>query len=168
VHDDRIQGVVQLDGFAYPTRQYVLRHYGERVTDLRRVARFVGRRTRRWLGDDAVEHETGAASSDASGGFYLEEWRRWRDTVGFPPRDRAADELRRLVDRGVRMLFIYSGEVHGYVNYRDQLADAFTDVDFKGMVDVEMWPRTDHVFVLADDRQRLLRRIAKWMQTHFV
>jgi hypothetical protein len=36
------------------------------------------------------------------------------------------------------------------------------------MVDVEMWPRTDHVFVLADDRQRLLRRIAKWMQTHFV
>jgi pimeloyl-ACP methyl ester carboxylesterase len=154
VSDARVGGVVQLDGYAYPTPTFVLRRYGERLADLRRLRRFLVRKTREMM--------LGAASysldRDGGAGLYLQE---------LPPRDRVAAELRRLIARDVRMLFVFSGEARSYFNYAGQLRDAFDDVDFRGRVEVELVERADHAFALAEDRDRLLGRVGAWMQAHF-
>jgi pimeloyl-ACP methyl ester carboxylesterase len=175
VADTRIAGAVLVDGYAYPTPRFYLRHYAPRLVDSRKVAGFAARSARAVLADvmrratppfgmkpltsTPTPTPTPAAGGAASGGaVYLQE---------LPPRHRIESELRGLLQRGVRMLCIYSGGAGSYFNYPEQLADCFPSLDLADRVRVEHMPEADHTFALAVDRERLFGVIERWMAWWF-
>ncbi|MEM6791780.1 MAG: alpha/beta hydrolase [Myxococcota bacterium] len=151
--DARAVGVVALDGFAWPTRTFYLRHYGPRVIRPSKWVRFA----RRKLPALGVGRSGAAAKPDGAPEF----------EVDFPPRAEVAVELRRLVARGCRMLYVFTGGVREYFNYRGQLGDCFPGLDFRGHLDVDHYPDADHTFTALADRRRLFARLEGWLDTHF-
>ncbi|MEM9644378.1 MAG: alpha/beta hydrolase [Planctomycetota bacterium] len=138
--DERIGGLVLMDGCGYPTRRFRrqrwLRHYGYRV-----LQPVVWRRQmRRWMGrtsDEVVSMPMGT------------------DVREFPDRETAAAQFQELVDKGVRMHFIYTGGVAEYYNHADQFWDMFSDVDWRQCATTTFFSKMDHVAMLAADRQEL-------------
>lgn len=89
------------------------------------------------------------------------------DIREFPPRDQAAKELQSLVDRGVKLRFIYTGGVAHYFNHERQFEQMFHDVEFRGNVTCKYFPKMDHVAILCEDRELLLEDITRWIDATF-
>jgi hypothetical protein len=69
----------------------------------------------------------------------------------------------------VGMLFVYAG---GYGsdharNYASQFFDVFPSLRGEPRIDLEYYPKADHVFTSLADRQKLLARVRGWMEAHF-
>jgi pimeloyl-ACP methyl ester carboxylesterase len=159
--DERVVGAVMMDGYAYRTPGFFLRYYGPRVLSadvwlrwLRRVGRAVGSLRRHFRSADApLEDEPPPPVAQ-----YVR---------AFPPRTEAAAALRRMIDRGVRLFFIYSAGMEEYYNYRAQFTDAFSDVDFKDRLELAFFAEADHTFTLGRHRRALVEAIASWMTKSF-
>lgn len=147
--DPRVAGVVALDGFAWPTPGFYLRHYGPRALQPSRWVRFAERNI----------PALNAPSDEPERPVLFEE--------EFPERADVAKDMRRLVRRGCRMLYIYTGGVEEYLNYRGQLHDCFRDVDFQGMLDVEYYPDADHTYTMLSQRRRMFARVEAWLRRSF-
>ncbi len=181
--DERIAGTIMFDGYAYPTLGFQLRYYGERLADPRRVAGFLRRKTQTlvrqragWLllraaravegvpllrgriFGEVAEDAAASAAPAAPSAVYLQE---------FPARARVETDLRKIVGRGTRLLFVYTGGAHAYLNYADQLQDAFPQVPFAGRIDVELLSRADHTFALREDRDELFALVGRWLVERF-
>lgn len=154
--DPRVVGLVQLDAWAYRTLGYYVRHYGKRARDLSAWTGFVRRKVRGVL-----------ASGPPAGG------ERGADTVGaeyrrrFPPRDEVARELRTLLDRGVQMLYLFSGGQEEHFNHRAQYRASFHDVDFRDQVHVEHLPDADHLFSGLEHQRFVIQAMTEWMSAHW-
>ena len=149
IDEDRIDGLVLLDGCGYPTAEFnkrrVFAHYLPRVKSLTWWKRKVSR-----SGNDAP-------SSLPIG----------NDIREFPSRDVAAKQLQGLVDRGTKLHFIYSGGVSEYYNHESQFDEMFHDVDFRGQVTSRFLPEMDHVAILCEDRAELVTEISDWVSRSF-
>ena len=139
--DRRIVGLLLLDGLAYPTPGYWIRHVAPRIIDPRRV----------WRQLRAV-----LAGRQSQGNF--------RD---FPSQAEARRKLAELVVRDIRILFVYTGAVYRYFNHRGQLADCLGRAARAPQVSLEYWPECDHTFYLRRDRRRLQAAVLGWMQQQF-
>jgi len=148
-HDGRVAGVVALDGFAWPTTGFYVRHYGPRALQPSRWVRFA-RRKLPVLGVPSEETERPV--------LFEEE---------FPERAEIARDMRRLARRGCRMLYVYTGGVEEYLNYRGQLHDCFPDVDFQGTLDVEYYRDADHTYTSLLQRHRMFDRVEGWIRRSF-
>jgi pimeloyl-ACP methyl ester carboxylesterase len=157
--DERVVGAVMMDGYAYRTPGFYLRYYGPRVLSadvwLRRVARAVVSLRRYFRSPNAAIEDEPLPTPAAQ---YVR---------AFPPRAEAAASLRRMIDRGVRLFFIYSAGMEEYYNYRAQFTDAFSDVDFKGGLELAFFAEADHTFTLGRHRRALVEAIASWMTKSF-
>lgn len=147
--DNRVAGVVALDGFAWPTTGFYVRHYGPRALQPSRWVKFAGRKL------PALT----APSEEPERPVLFEE--------DFPERAEVAKDMRRLVRRGCRMLYIYTGGVEEYLNYRGQLEDGFRDVDFEGLLDVEYYPDADHTYTALVHRRRMFACVQTWLRRTF-
>lgn len=149
VADERVAGIVALDGFAWPTRGFYLRHYAPRALSPARWLRFAQRKLPT-LSEPPTEAERPM--------LFDEE---------FPPRLRIAADMRRLVARGCRMLYVFTGGVEEYLNYRGQFEDCFPNVDFEGHLEVEYFPEADHTYTSLAHRRRMFTRVDDWLARHF-
>lgn len=145
--DQRVVGAVFMDGYAYPTRGFYLRHYLPRLLHPVRVARAAWRRLRRIGRHDDVD----------LAGFAV-EW---------PSRQQVVSELTDMVRQGRKLCFIYSGGALGYFNHPRQFGECFGSLAADPNVQVRTFPEADHTFILAGDRARLRECIADWMQQSF-
>ena len=85
----------------------------------------------------------------------------------FPPRKQVIRELQELIDRGVKLFFIYSGGITLYYNYADQFFDMFRSVKFKGMVFHRYFREADHTYTIISVRQKLMSAISEWISYTF-
>ena len=150
--DDRVVGSVLLDGCGYPTPAFrwvrMYKHYLPRLCH-----------PGKWW-QIALRFAKGNAHEPAS-------LRLGDDIREFPDREQAAREVQQLVDRGVRMHFIYTGGVGEYFNHYGQFRDMFHDVDFRGQVSCRYFPDMDHVAILSEDRIRLIEDVVQWAHHNF-
>ncbi len=153
VSDPRVVGAVLLDGYAYPTLRFLVRRYGPRLISPSAVMRFA---LRRWGGLNAQAQPQRGPVSEAD---ILD--------LAFPPQAQVGEDLHQLMERGVQLLFVYSGNWFSYFNYREQLHDNFADVPFGGRLSVEYFPDADHTYTLLPDRERLFERVVSWVQACF-
>lgn len=146
--EDRVDGVVLLDGCGYPTADFNKRrirsHYLPRLQSLSWWKKKTG-------------HAHAAPSSLQIG----------NDIREFPERDVAAKQLQQLVDRGTKLHFVYTGGVANYYNHESQFAEMFHDVEFRGQVTSRFFPEMDHVGILCEDRDKLVGEISSWVAQHF-
>jgi hypothetical protein len=148
VADGRVCGLVALDGYAYPTAGFVLRRVAAFARDPRRLAGFVRRRVRRLLARGVVAAPTSS----------MEDQFRWYA----PPRAQAQADLAGFVGRGLRLLYVYSGEAFYYYNHAGQFWKMYPGLDFRGLAAAEYYPSADHLFTQAKNRADLIARIRRW------
>lgn len=144
--DPRVAGILMMDGLAYRTTGYWLRH------GMRRLAR---------------PHRLvlGALSRLARKGGVQPGHDDFRD---LPARDDASAALEALVRRDARVLMLYTGGASEYFNYRAQARACFGGVMGSPQVTLEYWPDCDHTFYLKRDRARLHSLVASWMRSQFI
>lgn len=153
--DARVVGVAPIDGYAYRTPGYYLRHYGSRVLKAEPWLNFLER--------NVVDRLVGGDGSDAAengGGPPVDPYER-----DFPPREEACDLLQRLADRRVQGLYLYTAGQDKYLNGGSQFWEMFGSVEFRDTARVEYFESSDHTFTLLRNQIRLERTIRKWARS---
>ena len=147
--DGRVTGCVLLDGYSYPTTRSRIREQKARLLS-----------AKRW-GDFAMRKFGRRAPAETAG----------RDLVLFEneevPKERFEKELATLVERGVRMLFVYTRFGPLSYNYQDQLFDAFPAIDLRPIASVVYFPGADHTFTLPGNRHKLIEDVTGWIGRNF-
>lgn len=142
---DAVAGAVFLDGYAFRSLGFRLRHYLPRLLNPARVARHLARRMR----------STHAAEEPV---FRVE----------FPSQARVRSELASMLDRGLKLCFIFSGGASGYFNHRRQFRECYgRKLASHPGVAVSFLREVDHTYVLVGDRERLLEDIERWLDASF-
>jgi hypothetical protein len=152
--DDRVAGVVLVDPPAYPSRRSQLRDLRTRLAQrgsareaLRWGLRVAERRLRLAL---AMLGRT-AAEDPPSEGREL------------PPVALFGTRLTTLVDRGVRVLAVFSG-IHGpRYNHPDQIFEVFPAL--RGRLDHRYYPTANHTFTELAVQAKLVADVTAWTTT---
>jgi pimeloyl-ACP methyl ester carboxylesterase len=152
VRDERISGAVFLDGYCYPTAGFYLRRYGSKVLNpmawWRRVMRLFIK----------LMPESNYASDEHD---EREENYFWT----LPPKQKTETELKLLVARGVKLLYVFS---NGFIsNYKDQFATSFKSLDFGNQLQVEFSDESEHLYPIIADRKRLIGIISDWLSVNY-
>jgi pimeloyl-ACP methyl ester carboxylesterase len=145
VDEPRVAGAIFLDGYAYRTLGFHLRHYLPRLHSAARWHRFISRKLQ-------------AAANQRGDDVFA---------VSFPPRDQVRRELTDMLDRGLRLHFIYSGGVTRYFNHPRQFRECFGRLASRPEISACQFEGTDHTYALQVDRQRLLQEVEAWLQRNF-
>ena len=155
--DPRICGVVLIDGYGYRNWRFWLEHYSIRLFSGRRWANFFQRKFPGLFG----KGQNLVVDADAQA----------REDVWFyamPKREQMQAQLETLMARGVKLLYIYSGETHEYYNHKNQFRQAFSDIDFGEQLVEHFIPQADHTFTRAADRIELLKHMQRWADAYFL
>ena len=72
-----------------------------------------------------------------------------------------------LLDRGVRILAVYTGSASDRYNYTEQFFDAFREFGLRGRVDCEFFPHVNHTFTELFSQKILCDRVSEWLTTAF-
>jgi hypothetical protein len=142
---EKLDGVVFLDGYAYRTIGFRLRHYLPRMFDAKRWWRWLARKSREVAGvrDDPVFG------------------------VSPLPQDVVRADLAGMLDRGLKLSLIYSGGINMDFNHSRQFRECFGAIMNRAAVSTRYIEEADHTYVLADDRQHLIVHIEEWLQQNF-
>ena len=154
VIDNRVEGCVFLGGYAYPTWQFYIRRYGPIALSPKRAVNLLLRLGRKLI----RKSETGSKEARISDGFH---W--WV----LPHKDKTREDFVTLVDRGVNLLFVFSGQENNRYNYRKQMEHAFPSVDFKGRLKVLINHDAHHAYIMATDRDKLIKQVIGWLNECF-
>lgn len=142
--DPRVVGAVFLDGHAFRTLGFYVRHYLPRLADPVRVLRFLLRPRRRM-----------AAGGEAD--FQAPR----------PPRARVTAELGNMLARGLKLNFIFSGGASSYFNDVRQLGECYgRSIARHPGLSAHFFAEADHTYILVEDRARLIAHIRTWLQQH--
>jgi len=141
--DDRVAGVILLDGFGYRTRRFywhrLVHHYLYRALQ-----------TSTWKGRwDRWRSGKGSVSTMPSG----------LDIREFPPLDQMRVALQGLIDREMRFHFIYTGGVADYYNHAGQVWEMMPGVQWNERATTRFFAEMDHTATLCEDRERLIEEI---------
>lgn len=139
--DPRVAGAILLDGLAYPTLGFWLRHALPRLLKFGKVLRLL--------------------VSRRSGGPSLADFR------DFPTRSEARRMLAAMVERDARLLFVFTGGAYGYFNHRAQLPACLGRAADASQVRLEFWREYDHTFYLPKHRRVLVSCACRWMKEQF-
>lgn len=142
----QVAGAVFLDGYAYRTFGYRLRHYLPRLFDLGRWRRALTR-TRPAAAPRAAPEPLFAVAPS--------------------PRDVVRADLAGMVDRGQRLYLIYSGGISHFFNHARQFRECFGSVMNHPFVSTQFVHEADHTYILTGDRGRLIDSIERWLVHNF-
>ena len=137
--DRRVTGLMLMDPFGYKT-------FGWRARDLpiraaRRALGLLGR---------LPPANGGAALIDYQHMEYAESSRI----------------LRVLIEREVRMHFVYTGGLRESFNHKGQFKAMFGDLDLRGLATLDYFPRLRHTQALEADRREVIESIARHFPSH--
>ncbi|MDA9003957.1 hypothetical protein N9J26_00540 [bacterium] len=147
--DSRVVGVFLLDPHGYKTWGY---HYRDFWFKVRRKIKW-------WLWGDAFNKDQSTRQSEA-----LDELVAFRETL---PREGNLSILNNLVQRKVRVHYIYTGGVVGYFNYQQQFYRMFPKLEPSQYIQVSYYPELDHTAIIEKDRNKLIDLLKEWLAEHF-
>jgi pimeloyl-ACP methyl ester carboxylesterase len=152
--DERVVGAAMIDPYGYRTRRFWTHHYGSRFLRLRSwAAALTGRN--QYLAD--IKRRLSQApppqpiDMDICG---LPEW---------PSTAQLTEAVGATLDRTTQLLFVYTGGMPDYYNYRQQLRDMMPQQFGRDGFDYAYIPDSDHTFSSEDHRRLLLRRLQGWL-----
>jgi pimeloyl-ACP methyl ester carboxylesterase len=157
VRDERIAGIIALDGYAYPKIGYYFRR-------LERMVRNPGhtfRRTADLLRSFSIVRALFGTPAN---------WERPSPVRMFerdlPPQEQVAKEIQSFVDRGAQALYIFAGGCPWYTS-AGQFYRNYPALRHNRRVEVEYFKNADHTYVLVEDRKKLIDRVETWVTTRF-
>ncbi|MEM7707629.1 MAG: hypothetical protein AAF358_18905 [Pseudomonadota bacterium] len=136
-----IDAVVLLDGFAKKTRAYQLRYYLPRVLRVAPLVRGLLRKFR--------------PSGSGDGMLTPVSLRNWESD------DQMVTRYQNLLDRGVKMLAIFTGGIERYYNHEGQLGAVLGTPDHLTEI---FQPAVEHIYPTPDQRSWLKRTVTDWLE----
>ena len=152
--DLRVCGAVVIDGYMYPTLRCRLLYVARFFVNSRRIRNLVKRVLRR-VG--LLAHEPGSSHAAAEEAF------AWT----MPPRRETEADIQSLVDRGVQLLYVFSGQYHQVYNHAGQFGAMYPGLNPRGRVEAHFFDDCDHTFSQLAGRRRLIGLIAGWISNRF-
>ena len=149
VQDERVVGNIWLDGYGFPTPKFWVNRIMPVLLDPVRLIKGIIRR---------LKPSPPAKISASSVDTYV-----WK----LPERDDYIRDMEQTFQRDVKSLYLFSGGVNVYYNYKDQFKDGFERHDFWKNIEVEHYPEFSHTYLLIDDRQVMIKRVGDWLDKHF-
>lgn len=151
--DDRVAGIILLDPPSYPTRRARARGVAQRIAALSAggALRWVLRMARRPLA--SIRQLASAGHAPRAEG---------REP---PPLATYRDQLHQLLERGVRILTIYSGGLGERYNHVDQLFEYAPEL--RGRVDHLYFPDANHTFTERAAQATLVETVVAWVGRTF-
>lgn len=147
--DERVTGCVFIDGYAYPTRKYQVKHLTRKLLQGWRWKRFIKRK----LGIDQQP-----------------QIRNPYDELVFQPdelpRDEFENRVESLLERGANLHFVYTGYGPQPYNYEEQLFDLLPSIP-RSSVDLLYLPDATHTFTRSDHREHLIASITEWIDRSY-
>lgn len=152
--DQRISGAVFLDGCGYRTKRYYVHYYAKRAM---RGAFKIGK----WKTfiRKKIDNNNKKEMIDVTNIYD----RR------FPEQEKAREDILSMVNRGVNLLYVYTGGIQGYYTYYSQFEDMFgiKVKETNGRIDLKFFEDADHIYTMVEDRGKLIGAISDWMQYHY-
>lgn len=151
VQDSRIVGSVFMDGIVFRTVGFYFRWYLSRFFNFRYWKNFLKRK----LNTEKVSSES-AGETLAEGEFFGEDL----------DRDSVVKDLNGLLDRGVKMLFLYTDgydDICGRAQFKEMYGLRPND----GQLQVEYYPKSEHTFRLIENRKAACDRVSSWFESQF-
>lgn len=152
LEEKRITGAVMLDGPGYPNLNFKLTHYARRLLSVeswRNKARGLAR-----LFSSAPAEDAG-------------EQRQEVFVRPFPPREQAEREIRDMVQRGMKLLYLYTGGVEDYYNHMSQFGENFPSLSFNrpgASIEVRFNREFDHTYSDLRHRRRMFDDVLAWLK----
>jgi pimeloyl-ACP methyl ester carboxylesterase len=153
--DDRVAGIVVVDPPTYRTRRSQLRMLRNRLRErspasavrwaLALAERSVRARLARFRGEEVEE--------DPAPGREI------------PSVETYQQQVVQALDRGVRMLALYSGAHRERYNDADQVFEAMPEL--RGRIDHAWFPRSNHTFTELDTQGELIAAVTRWIGAKF-
>lgn len=154
--DDRVIGIVLLDPTIPHTRGFYRRHLINRIFNGRTWLSVLSGRHELW---DKLLRRKAAPSPEPSDS---------RGSELDSPAARAFLEnaYRNAVNSGVKILAVFSGAGgrEYWLNYPEQILDAFPGVNFGSAIQIEYLKRADHTLSFESDRNHVIGVIGNWIQ----
>lgn len=147
--DERVVGLAKIDAWAYRTKGWYVRHYGPKVLSLKQWTHSIKVRVEEKLGSNNGEEDRSVYESP--------EYRR-----RFPPREEVEEGLKTLSSRGVRFYYYFTGDQPQHINYAEQYAESFPDVDFGGRLTVDYDPASNHTVTGLKHQGEVTAAIQRW------
>lgn len=139
--DDRVVGVLAMDGCGYPTPAFRWHRWRQHVLPrLMRPSKWLS------LGKRLVKSQSPITNSLTPG----------TDVREFPGRDEQVRQLQLLSSRGVYLRFVYTGGIADYYNHDGQFAAMFPELVGDERVTHHFFASMDHVAILQQDRRELI------------
>ena len=149
IDDPRIVGAAFFDGIVYRTLGFYLRHYSRMARP-----RFWRNAIKRRLVGEAIVSEKAGESFGESEFFEIDK-----------TREQVAEEISGLVDRGVKLLFVYT-EGYDDVASASQFQEMF-EIKPADQVQVEYFSQAEHTFRLTHNRKAACSRLTDWYSSQF-
>jgi hypothetical protein len=154
--DDRVAGVILVDPPTYATRRSQVRELRRKLTE-RGGPRYIARRTVR-----SIERRVRTAIAAIGRRAAEDPPSEGRE---LPPVATFGEQLQTLVDRGVKVLCVFSG-IHGErYNHPDQLFELFPAL--RGRLDHLYYPTANHTFTELAAQASLLDAVTGWVDQRF-
>jgi pimeloyl-ACP methyl ester carboxylesterase len=157
----RVSGIVQIDAFSYRTWLYYLHRFTPRLSSRQSWSNMLSGRTyvgpffRRVVMGWRSNAET--AEGDSQTEDAADPYKR-----SFPPKADVAKSLGKLVDRGVRMLNIFTGGNTDY-SYTSQYQHSFDDLDFQDLLTVMYMRDADHTLPDFGHQREVIAAVSRWL-----
>jgi len=148
--DPRLVGAVMMDGPGYPNLQFQMHHYAPKVTRLKSWQTAAQRLLN-------PEERTPKLEIEKEETFVRE----------FAPQEQMEKEIKSLADRGIELLYLYTGGVQYYFNHESQFAENFPSLRFNQpgcRIQYQYYGGSDHTYSDPRDRQQMKARVVGWLQ----
>ena len=152
VNNDQIMGAVLIDGFGFPTIGFKLRDLGGRsmVNPLK---------WSKYLIKSLMSAIRGNASAQNFMDLYGRCW---------PTHNEAENDLKKVIERGAQLLFIYTGGVPVYYNHGGQFKKMFPTLAKEKGLTVQYFKNADHNLTRIQHREELSQAIVDWLKAKFI
>jgi len=161
VRDHRITGIITMDGYAYPTRQFKLNHGASRsyhyisvLSNPKRLANSVLKKYR------ALVDQNMAPTPEEPVEKFIPVWH-------LPPHSQSLQEMKDFVSRNIKMMMVFTGDNIGVYNYLGQARDMYSPIEFGNSLHEVFNYESDHTFSQIVDRDKLINQIATWITDNF-
>jgi hypothetical protein len=150
--DDRVVGLTMMDSYHYPTLRTHLNRFRQRANMQGGLLRAGGAWLKRRLYRSGNGDGNGRKRESAAGNFGSIR----------PTPEAFAEQLRKLIDRGVSIDLLFSGSFLETFNYENQFRDGFARFGIVEHMNIEYRPDLDHTLSTAAMQHAMLDRTAAW------
>jgi hypothetical protein len=156
----RVIGCVFLDAYGYPTKLFNLhKHIAKYIYYLAAMSSMD-----KWISLFKKKINKPIYSNNNSSAAkiaILHSQRNW------PDQKEAETDIINFLERGIKLLYIYSGGVPFYYNYKNQFYDMFPSIGKKRKILVKYFSKADHTFTSISQRKLMMKSIYSWLYDSF-